>query len=140
QRQEPAFHLPDQVEIRHILIRRDPAADEQMNAGARARAQAALQKIRAANGMNFAEVAAQVSEDRNTAKQGGKLPGALRRDNQPFGREFDALFTASPGLVERVLESPAGFHVVWVERRLPARVMPLAEVKEPLRRQLFEEQ
>jgi parvulin-like peptidyl-prolyl isomerase len=138
-RQELVFHLPDQVEIRHILIRRNPAGDEQMNAGARTRAQQALQRLRAAGGANFAEVAAQVSEDRNTAKTGGKLPAPLRRDNQPLGPDFDALFEAPPGLVGRVLESPAGFHVVWVEKRIPARVVPLAEVKEPLRRALFEQ-
>src|SRR5262249_104795 len=87
-RREAALHLPDQVEIPHPLTRRDPAGDEQMNAGARSRAQGALQKIRAAGGANFAEVAAQLSEDRNTAKAGGRLPAPLRRDNQPFGRGF----------------------------------------------------
>src|SRR5205814_1132408 len=120
-------------------IRRDPAGDDQMNAGARGRAQAALQKIRAANGTNFAEVAAQLSEDRNSAKQGGKLPAPLRRDNQPFGRDFDALFAAPPGLVNRVLESAAGFHVVWVEKQIPARVVPLAEVREQLRLLLYDQ-
>ena len=86
------------------------------------------------------QVATQVSEDRATAKEGGKLPGLIRRNNHPFGREFDAAFNADPGLFNRVVETPAGYHVILVEKRHPARVVPLVEVREALRRELFERQ
>jgi parvulin-like peptidyl-prolyl isomerase len=137
-RRAAVYNLPDQLEISHILLRRDPAGDARANAAARARAQAALDRIRSAGGSNFAEVAAQVSQDASSAKSGGKLPRPIRRDAQPFGKDFDVAFEGQPGLVDRILESPAGYHVVRIDRRLPARVVPLAEVRDSLRREMIE--
>ena len=92
------------------------------------------------SGANFAQVAAEVSDHKATAKGGGRVTVPIRRDAQPFGKAFDTAFTGSPGLFPQLLESPAGFHVVRIDRVLPARVVPLSEAREALRRELFQNQ
>lgn len=139
-RRAAEFHLPDEVEISHILIARPAAGDAAAIEKARAHAQAALDRIRAAGGANFAPVAAEVSEDKATAKAGGKVTVPIRRDAQPFGMAFDVAFTGPAGLFPQVLESSAGFHIVRIDRVIPAHVVPLSEAKEPLRRELFHRQ
>jgi len=78
----------------------------------RAAAEAAYRRLQA--GVDFAAVAAEVSEDRETAGAGGDLgPVAAGHLGAEFSR---ALFALAPGGVSGPVETQAGFHII---RRLP---------------------
>ncbi|MFH1707652.1 MAG: peptidylprolyl isomerase [Planctomycetota bacterium] len=80
----------------------------------RERAAAAKAVQRLAAGETFAALAAEVSEDGVSRKQGGDLGFATAGH---FNTAFsDALFALAPGATSGAVETPMGFHVI---RRLP---------------------
>lgn len=123
-----------EVRARDIYIAAPEGTPPGREADARAKADAALRRIRA--GESFAKVARDVS-DGPTAKEGGEL-GYFRR-GQMLPQLEQAAFALQPGEVSgliRVGGDHGGFHLVYVEdrRQLPAR--PLAEVQEEIRNRL----
>jgi peptidyl-prolyl cis-trans isomerase C len=112
-----------QVCARHILV-----AEE---------AQAAELSAAVREGADFAALAEEFSTDRGSAASGGEL-GCF-----PTGvmvAEFEeAVFGAAVGEVTEPVRSAFGYHVILVDERLPARVRPLADVREPLEQQIVSE-
>jgi peptidyl-prolyl cis-trans isomerase D len=101
---------PAQRKARHILVKVDMDAAEDAVAAAKAKATAALERIR--NGADFAVVAREVSDDRGSAEQGGDL-GWFERG--VMVKEFeDAAFSQPPGGVGGLVRSPFGFHLIEV--------------------------
>ena len=126
-----------EVRARDIFISAPDGATQSQESAARAKADAALRRIRA--GESFAKVARDVS-DGPTAKEGGDL-GYFRR-GQMLPQLEQPAFTLQPGEVSdliRVHGDHGGYHVVTVEdrRRLPAR--PLSEMQEEIRNRLASE-
>jgi len=108
----------------HILIRA-AGQDDASKAEARAEAQRILNQIR--NGANFAEMARQHSDDPSSSR-GGDLgwfeEGAMV---QPFE---DAVFGATrPGLVNRVVETEYGFHIINVVEPATSKSFTIASVE-----------
>ena len=97
------------VRARHILAR----TDEDDPGATRQKINAALERIR--GGEDFALVAADVSEDPGSGRNGGDLgwfgPGAMVK---PFE---DAAFSASIGRVVGPIETDFGLHVIDVTHR-----------------------
>ena len=127
QNQEP-FRVPEQVRVRHILVKVDARG------GAEAKS-AAEKKIRGAqtrldNGDDFAAVAKAVSED-GSAERGGDL-GFISRDQtvKPFE---EAAFALQPGQVSGVVETRFGLHLVKAEGRRGGDLVPEDQVKEKIR-------
>jgi peptidyl-prolyl cis-trans isomerase SurA len=126
-----------EVRARDIFISAPDGASQEQVSAARAKADAALRRIRA--GESFAKVAREVS-DGPTAKEGGDL-GYFRR-GQMLPQLEQPAFTLQPGEISgliRIEGDHGGFHLVTVEdrRRLPPR--PLAEVQEEIRNRLAAE-
>lgn len=116
------FEGPERVHARHIIIAADRDADDQAVAEARARAEAARE--RALAGDDFAEVAREVSED-PSAPGGGDLGFVTREQMVP---EFaEAAFALDAGEISEVVRSDFGFHVIKVEEKRPAGILPLDE-------------
>jgi len=135
-----AFVQPDTVRISHILIRRPAGGDAQKEAAAKARAEELLKRVSDARGANFDALAKQMSEDAVTGPTGGKLPTDIVRGQHPFGAAFEAtVFNAPAGLVEQVIATPMGYHVIRVDSKKAGRTLPLTEVKEQLRTSLLTE-
>jgi peptidyl-prolyl cis-trans isomerase SurA len=123
-----------EVRARDIFISAPDGSPPARESAARARADAALRRIR--EGESFAKVARDVS-DGPTAKEGGDL-GYFRR-GQMLPQLEQAAFALQPGQVSgliRVNGDHGGFHLVHVEdrRQLPTR--PLSEVQEEIRGRL----
>jgi peptidyl-prolyl cis-trans isomerase SurA len=123
-----------EVRARDIFISAPDGAPPARESAARAKADAALRRIR--DGESFAKVARDVS-DGPTAKEGGDL-GYFRR-GQMLQQLEQAAFALQPGQVSgliRVNGDHGGFHLVFVEdrRQLPPR--PLSEVQEEIRSRL----
>jgi peptidyl-prolyl cis-trans isomerase SurA len=123
-----------EVRARDIFIAAPDGATQQQEAAARAKADAALRRIR--SGESFAKVARDVS-DGPTAKEGGDL-GYFRRGQMLQALE-QAAFSLQPGEVSgliRVTGEHGGFHLVTVEDRRQLAARPLSEVQEEIRNRL----
>ena len=108
-----------EVEMAHILLRKQDGADP---AAQRAEADEALAALR--NGRPFEEIAAEYSEDDKTSQQGGYIGFfGINRYNKDF--EEAAFALTEDGQVSEVVESPVGFHIL---KRISRRsLQPLAE-------------
>jgi peptidyl-prolyl cis-trans isomerase D len=133
------FDQPEQVRARHVLIRvqtgegTDPVRAE---AEALAKAEQAAARIR--GGESFEQVAAQLSEDPGSKNAGGDL-GFFSRGKMVAAFE-DVAFAQAPGAVGDPVKSLYGFHVIRVEEKRPAKVVPFDEVKRALAREALLEE
>ncbi len=128
------FTQPDAVWISHILVRR-PADDEpnreDKDRQARILAEEYLKRIK--GGAAFEQVAKEGSQDNATGPKGGKVPTGIVRGKNPFGAAFEAVVYNSPvGLVNQVIPTPMGYHVIRVDQKKEERTLPLAEVKDQI--------
>ncbi len=114
---------PEQVRARHILVAVDAAADEPTKAAARAKLDAARKRIEA--GEDFAAVALEVSDDPGSKGSGGDL-GFFKRGAMVAAFE-EAAFALEAGKLSEVVETPFGFHLIRVEEKKAASVLPYSE-------------
>jgi hypothetical protein len=119
------FGIPELVRLTQIQVRvPEEATDDQINL-ARARADAALTRLRA--GESFGELAAQLTENPAARDTGGDL-GFLPRQGDPWLET--ALTGLDVGEHGSVVESPAGFEILMVTDRRDAIISPFEQVKE----------
>jgi hypothetical protein len=117
-RSEPEYELT----VRHLLVFSDRAETEATRGRARARATAALQRIR--DGEDFGTVAAQVSEEPGAeAREGLLTPG---REGAWVDEFWRAALALDPGDVSGVTETQYGFHVLRLEAK---DTVPFAEAR-----------
>jgi len=128
------FDRPEQAHLRHILARFEPDDDASKQA-ARARIDAIRKRLE--SGEDFAAVAKDASEDPATKEGGGDL-GFVSRGGVVKPLE-DAAFAQAPAALGDVVESPQGFHLLRVEERRPARVVPFEEAQAQVARDLARE-
>jgi peptidyl-prolyl cis-trans isomerase C len=119
------FARPEQVRASHILIMVDPDAGEEDKAQARARIEEMRRNIAA--GEDFAELAAQFSEDRGSAANGGDL-GFFQREQmvKPFA---DAAFSLRIGELSEIITTQYGLHLIRVTDRREQSLVPFEEVQ-----------
>jgi len=117
------FVRPEQVHVLEILVKVDPSGTEEDERNARARADAALSRVRA--GEPFETVAREVSEDDFRVK-GGDL-GWVHRGRLDRDLERSA-FAAPVGRAE-LARSIFGFHVYLVAEREAARQLTIEEAR-----------
>ncbi len=115
ERRKDELGTPPEVNARHILVKVDENADAQTVEKARARAQAALDRVK--KGEDFGKVALDVSEDPSKGtdpKAAGSLGWFARGI---MVKEFeDAAFALKPGQLSDLVRSPFGFHVIKAEQ------------------------
>jgi peptidyl-prolyl cis-trans isomerase D len=126
------YDAPEQVRARHILLKLAPDASEGELAAAEERARRLLERIAA--GEDFAEIAAEVSDDPGSKGNGGDL-GFFRRGQMVKAFE-DAAFALSPGGLSDPVHSDFGIHIIRVEEHKAAFQTPFEEVRESLAREL----
>ncbi len=119
------FEVPDQVKVRHILIKLPPGADAATDAAAKQKAEGVLKQLH--DGANFAELAKKYSDDPGSKDQGGEL-GFLKRGATVA--EFDqAAFSMSPGQTSGLIKTQFGYHILQVEEKQTAHARTLDEVR-----------
>jgi len=127
----------DEAHARHILV---PVA---VSGSAVARARAKIESVKVAldGGADFAELAAEVSEDAETRDRGGDLGYYAVDDLTPDVKKVIAAM--KPGEVSDIAEAPDGFHIFLMTEHRPKGRFTLEETKEDirqfLRRQKMEE-
>ncbi|HET8936863.1 MAG TPA: peptidylprolyl isomerase [Polyangiales bacterium] len=126
--------LEKQVHARHILIKVDEKASDEVKAEAKAKAEGLL--ARAKKGEDFAKLAKDSSEDTGSAKKGGDLGWNPKgRMVKPFD---DAQFALAPGQLSDVVQSTFGYHVIKVEGVREGDV-PVDEAKRELAEKLYKD-
>ena len=123
--------------VSHILIEVPAQADEATRTKALEKAKELAAKA-AANPAGFAELARTSSQDPGSAPQGGDLGWISKSMLVP--QVEDAVFKLEPGKVSGVVESPFGYHVLYITDVQPPSVKPLAdvrsEIEDDIRKQL----
>ncbi|POZ51003.1 SurA N-terminal domain-containing protein [Methylovulum psychrotolerans] len=120
--QKDQYTTPERRKISHILFAVDAKTDEK----------AALEKAKKAKlelaSKDFAKVAAELSDDKATAKEGGDLglfsAGVMEKD-------FEAAATGLKlGEVSEPVKSAFGYHLIKVTELVPAQIKPYDSVKD----------
>src|SRR5271156_3024853 len=119
------YQVPEEVKVRHILIKVDAGADPKVDAAAKQKAEDLLKQIK--GGADFAALAKANSDDPGSKEQGGEL-GMIQRGVTvaPFEK---AAFALQPGQISDVVKSDFGYHIIKVEEKETAHLKPLDEVK-----------
>lgn len=112
-----AFALPEKRTVRHILVDTED------------KAKALVPQIKSL--ADFEKVANAHSTDPGNKGQGGLLGSIAKGDVVPaFG---DAAFALAPSTLSKPVQSPFGWHLIWVEKVDPARNRDFAEVKDEIK-------
>lgn len=126
QANQAKFGEPELRASSHILIaaaKGDAAARQK----AKAKAEALLAEIRK-NPASFAELARRESQDPGSAANGGSLGSNPRGVMvKPFD---DAVFSMKVGEVRGPVETDFGYHIIRLDGITPAKVAPLASVRD----------
>lgn len=105
-----------EVSARHILFRMPADATPEVRDSIMTRARRVLEEAR--GGADFAQLAAQYSEEPGAADRGGDL--GYFGPNQMVQPFEEAAFRLNPGEVSDLVETPFGIHIIKVEdKRLP---------------------
>ena len=119
------FLLPEAVTASHILIRVNPDASADQRADARRRAAGIREQV--LGGADFGRTARDFSEDTGTALAGG-LVGTFPRGQMDPAFEA-AAFSAKPGEISNLVETPYGFHIIRVDEHAAGRMQTVDEVR-----------
>lgn len=129
-----SFSHPEEVRLRHILLKLDPGAEQEVVEEKRRVLQNLLERVR--KGEDFAALARAHSEDA-TAIRGGDLGYVKRGELAP---EVEATaFALKSGEVSDIVSSPFGLHILKAEDVRAARQDTLDEVKDKIRDTIAQE-
>jgi peptidyl-prolyl cis-trans isomerase C len=126
------FSFPEQVKVRHILFKFSPNMSEEERKKLKERAEMVLERLK--KGEDFAELAAEYSEDPGSAKKGGDL-GYFQRGKmiKPFE---EAAFSLKPGQLSEIVETRFGYHIIKGEDYKEAGTKTFNEVKDSIKAEL----
>ena len=127
----PRFTTPEQVEARHILIRTEENASEDVIEQARKKAWSIYEK--AVKGDDFAKLAQSHSE--GPSKTNGGYLGKFAQGSmvKPFG---DKAFALKAEEISEPVKTQFGWHIIKVEARFDKEIKTLAQVKELIKGEL----
>lgn len=125
------FDSPEQAHARHILVTVAEGADEKTRQTAQAKADDLLVQLK--GGADFGELAKK-SSDCPSASQGGDLGFFGHGQMVP---EFDAAaFALKPGELSGVVTTKFGYHIIKLEEKKDAGLIPEADVAPRIREYL----
>lgn len=118
QEKKARFKSPERRKARHILIREDDDTDAE---AARAEVQALADQLQQ-DGVSFADLARERSDDQGTAEDGGSLDWVTRGSMvAPFE---EVLFELETGSVSNPVKTEFGWHLIKLEEVEPAEIKP----------------
>jgi parvulin-like peptidyl-prolyl isomerase len=132
---EDRLTMPEQVRVRHILLTWKPMGTQDDRAALRAQLEPIIERARA--GEDFAALAREYSEDSATQGIGGDTGFFYRGTMVPAFE--DVAFSLEPGEISEPVDTVFGVHILKLEERQEARLLPLDEVREQLREHIREE-
>lgn len=120
------------VRRRYNLVYGPKALVRQIVVLSRAKAEEVLTRLKA--GADFAITAMEVSIDDVSRRRGGMMDPL-----PPSGTLGEAAFALDAGNISDILRTPEGFHLLKLERKIPARKVSYDSVKERIREQIVSE-
>ena len=115
------------VKVRAITVNLAPNSNPDIEKAARARADAALEEVKA--GKEFADIAKEKSDDSLTKTQGGDL-GFISKGGSPYGPTLEGeALKLKVGDVSPVFKDRTGFHILKAEEQRAERIQPFDEVR-----------
>lgn len=126
---EDRLTFPEQVRVRHILLTWKPLGTLDDRAAIREQMEPIL--ARARRGEDFAELAREFTNDAATRNAGGDTGFFHRGQMTPAFEEV--AFQLTPGEISDPVETPYGVHIIRLEGRRDAYLLPFSEVREKLR-------
>ncbi len=126
------FELPEEARASHLLVKLPENADEATRSQKRSQAEKLLGEARA--GKDFGALAREFSDDKASALNGGDL-GSISRGTMVPAFEA-AVFNLKPGEISGLVETQFGYHIIKQTALTEARVQPLAEVLDDIKRGL----
>lgn len=130
------MQTPPRAHVRHILIGLAPQASTDDRKAAHKKAQDLLQQLQ--NGGDFAQLAAQNSNDTGSAARGGDLSW-IRPGQMVPAFEKAAFALQQPNELSPVVQTRFGFHILQLVEREEAQVVPFEQAKGRLEVMLREE-
>jgi len=122
------FETGERLRASHILIRIHNREDASQQRAARELIERVQAELEA--GADFAELAAEHSEDAGSTGKGGELQVFTRGD---MAEAFsDAAFALKPGELSQPVTSPFGLHLILVHERVPSERRSFESVQRPL--------
>lgn len=127
------WYRPEKIRIRHLLIPLPKEASADEVEGARARANALLDRVK--GGADFAALVR--AETPGAAADADPVSGEMAR-GELFPALEAAAFVLPVGGVSEPVRSPAGFHLVQVAEKTPAYEPKLDEVRASIQQKIVE--
>lgn len=124
------FSEQEKAHVFHILVRKDPANMKLSEETAKQ----LLAKIK--SGGSFTDLAKNYSEGPN-ADKGGDL-GFVQR-GQLIKELEDPAFALAAGQVSGLIETDAGYHILWVKEKEKSSIKTLSEVEQQVESKVFRE-
>jgi peptidyl-prolyl cis-trans isomerase D len=125
---------PEKVKIGQILVKVTRDASEEQEQEARARVEQIQSRLEA--GDEFAAVAKEESDHQPSRSQGGDLGFMTRETMNP---EFaKVVFDMDEGGISEPVRTDAGYHILMVQKKQPAKELAFEDVRDDLRQRLVE--
>jgi peptidyl-prolyl cis-trans isomerase D len=126
------FEVPEQAHAAHILVLVPGDTDDATRKQKRAQAEKLLTEAK--GGKDFAALAREFSADKASAVNGGDLGSFTRGTMVPAFEQ--AVFALKPGEISGLVETQFGYHIIKLIAINDAKVRPLAEVSDEIKRGL----
>jgi len=127
------FVSKEMLELKHILLGADPK-DKEQREGAKQKAEALISSL--VDSMDEFDTLANDHSDCPSKETGGSLGQITRGQTTP---EFDeAVFELEEGLAKDPVESKFGYHVVYIDKRIPEKQLEFEQVKDDVAHLLIE--
>ncbi|MDO9043009.1 MAG: SurA N-terminal domain-containing protein [Desulfocapsaceae bacterium] len=134
-KEKAAYQIPEKRHARHILFKTEENASSEKRAEQRKKAEEILVQARA--GKDFSALASTYSEDTSKTK-GGDL-GTFARGKMI--KEFDdAAFSMQPNDISDIIQTRFGYHIIKLDKIMPATTQPIEEVRASIIAKLQSEQ
>ncbi len=123
------FILPEQIRIRQILVSVDPGAGEQEWMEAEKKAKGISEK--AIKGEDFANLAKEFSDDKETRENGGDV-GLMHKGQMPLPEIEEIAFSLKVGDVSVPIRIIYGWLVIKIEEKKPQKLLQFSELNKDL--------
>lgn len=128
------YQVDERIRASHILFMTEGKSDEEKKT---LKEKAEFVKKDLQQGMDFATLAKEHSDDPGTAEKGGDLGWVTRGQMVPSFEK--ASFALTSGKISDVISTEYGYHIIKVHEKQGAHLQSLDEVRETIKQELIEE-